>query len=279
MWLGERITEKGIGNGISMLIMIGIISGFPIALVEEGSSKITSGGLIWFILELVALFFMVIIVILLVQAIRKVPIRYARQNMGGAYRGSANQFDRSYLPLKVNAANVMPIIFAQSLMFVPSTVASFWANESDTARYIASTFSNYTTWQYNLLFVIMIVVFTFFYTAITVDPKQISRDLKNNNGFIPGVKPGKATEDFISGIMDKIILPGALILGFVAILPAFANMAQVGVNFSQFYGGTSLIIIVGVVLDTLQQIETYLLNLHYEGLMGSGNKVKSRKSA
>lgn len=279
MWLGERITEKGVGNGISMLIMIGIISNFPVAFMEEASSKIASGSLIWFILELVALFFVVMATILLVQAVRRIPVRYARQNMGGSRYHTNKQSESSYIPLKVNAANVMPIIFAQSLMFAPSMIAGVFANESDTARYIATAFADYTSWQYSLLFAILIIVFTFFYTAITIDTKQITRDLKNNNGFIPGIQPGKPTDNYISRILDLITAPGALMLAFVAIFPTFANMAEVGLNFAQFYGGTSLIIIVGVVLDTLQQIEGYLLNLHYEGLMGGSGKVRSRRAA
>jgi len=272
MWLGEKITERGIGNGISMLIMIGIISGFPTAIVEEFRTRGTN-GLLLFVIEIVALYVIVMGVILITQAVRRIPIQYARQMTRNAK--SSVQGQRSYIPLKVNSANVMPIIFAQSLMFLPSLLANVWIDKSDTARYIAQVFSTYTSWEYNLTLAVLIIVFTFFYTAITINPKQMSDDLKRNNAFIPGIQPGDSTSDYISLILDRITLPGALFLVVVAILPAFANAAGVSVNFAQFYGGTSLIIMVGVILDTLQQIESYLLMKHYDGMMESG-KVKGR---
>ncbi len=270
MWLGERITDKGIGNGISMLIMIGIISRFPGALLGEALSRGMSGAL-FFLLEIVALFFVVMGVVLLTQAVRRIPVQYAKQVVGSkVYSGQ-----RQYIPLKVNASGVMPIIFAQSLMFLPPLIAGIWSENSDMAAVVGQTFSDYTSWQYNLVFAILIIVFTFFYTAIAINPTQIADDMKKTGGFVPGIKPGKPTADFIDNILSRITLPGSLFLAIIAILPAFASVAGVGVEFSQFYGGTSLLIMVGVILDTLQQIESYLLMRHYEGLMKSG-KVKGR---
>jgi preprotein translocase subunit SecY len=269
MWLGERITDKGIGNGISMLIMIGIVSRFPGALVQEAASKGMQGALL-FILELLALFFVVVGVIALTQATRRIPVQYAKQVVGNKLYGGK----RDFIPLKLNSAGVMPIIFAQALMFIPPLMAGIW-RESDLGAYVGSTFADFTSWQYNLLFAILILLFTFFYTAITVPSNDIADNLKRNGGFIPGIKPGKPTAEFIDGILSKITLPGALFLAAVAIMPAFAVRAGVTQNFAQFYGGTSLLILVGVVLDTLQQIESYLLMRHYEGMMKSG-RVKGR---
>lgn len=272
MWLGEKITEKGIGNGISMLIMIGIISRFPGALIAEGLEK-GSSGMLLLIIEALVLFFVVIGVIALTEATRRIPVQYAKQVVGGKVYGG----QRQYIPIKVNASGVMPIIFAQSLMFVPALVAQIWAGESDIANYIGTTFSDFTSWQYNLLFATLIIVFTFFYTAITVNPEQIAEDMKRNGGFVPGVKPGAPTGDFIDSIISKITLPGSILLAAVAILPALAIVAGVGGEFAQFYGGTSLLIMVGVIMDTLRQIESYLLMRHYEGMMKSGN-VKNNPS-
>ncbi|MBV6645755.1 MAG: preprotein translocase subunit SecY [Cyclobacteriaceae bacterium] len=270
MWLGERITDKGIGNGISMLIMIGIISRFPATIIAEAISRGMGQALI-FIIELVALFFVVMAVVALTQAIRRIPVQYAKQVVGNKVYGG----QRQYIPLKVNSAGVMPIIFAQSLMFLPAMIAGLWRDESDIAQYIGTTFSQVESWQYNLVFAILIILFTFFYTAITINPSQIADDMKRNGGFIPGVKPGKQTSDFIDGVLSRITLPGAFFLALVAILPAFAIIAGVNRGFAQFYGGTSLLIMVGVILDTLQQIESYLLMRHYEGMMKSG-RVKGR---
>ncbi len=270
MWLGEKITDKGIGNGISMLIMIGIVSRFPAAIVAESLSRGMNQALI-FVLELVALFFVVMAVVMLTQAVRRIPVQYAKQVVGNKVYGG----QRQYIPLKVNGAGVMPIIFAQSLMFLPALIASIWADSSDMAQYIGTTFSDFMSWQYNLLFATLIIVFTFFYTAITINPNQIADDMKRNGGFIPGIKPGKATSEFIDGVLTRITLPGSLFLALVAIMPAFASMAGVTREFSQFYGGTSLLIMVGVILDTLQQIESYLLMRHYEGMMKSG-RLKGR---
>jgi preprotein translocase subunit SecY len=269
MWLGERITDKGIGNGISMLIMIGIISRFPGSIISEGISKGMSGMLL-FILELLALFFVVMAVIMLVQAVRRIPIQYAKQVIGDKVYGGK----RDFIPLKVNASGVMPIIFAQALMFIPPLIAGIW-RDSDISAYVGATFSDFTSWQYNVVFGLLILLFTFFYTAITVNSNDISENLKRNGGFIPGIKPGKSTAEFIDSVLTKITLPGAIFLAIVAVLPAFAVRAGVGQNFAQFYGGTSLLIMVGVILDTLQQIESYLLMRHYEGMMKSG-KVKGR---
>jgi len=272
MWLGEKITDKGIGNGISMLIMIGIISRFPGSIVAEAIS-LGMSGLLFFILEIVALFFVVMVTVMLVQATRRIPVQYAKQVVGGRVYGG----QRQYIPLKVNASGVMPIIFAQSLMFLPALLANLWADDSDTAAYIGNVFSDFQSWQYNVTFAILIIVFTFLYTAITINPSQISDDMKRNGGFVPGIKPGKDTSDFIDNILTKITLPGSIYLALIAILPAFVARAGVGTQFSQFFGGTSLIIMVGVILDTLQQIESYLLMRHYEGMMKSG-KVKGSSS-
>ncbi|WP_017732346.1 preprotein translocase subunit SecY [Nafulsella turpanensis] len=270
MWLGEKITDKGIGNGISMLIMIGIIAALPGALIAESVSRGMEGMLL-FIIELAALFFVVMGVVLLTQATRRIPVQYAKQVIGGKVYGG----QRQYIPLKVNASGVMPIIFAQSLMFIPGMVAGLWADESDIAASIGATFSTYTSWQYNLVFALLIIIFTFFYTAITVNPNQIADDLKRNGGFVPGIKPGRDTSNFIDNVLSRITLPGSIFLAIVAILPAIATLAGVNQQFAQFYGGTSLLIMVGVVLDTLNQIESYLLMRHYEGMMKSG-KIKGR---
>lgn len=270
MWLGEKITDKGIGNGISMLIMIGIVSRFPGAILAESISKGMSGALL-LIIEFVVLFFVVMAVVVLTQATRKIPVQYAKQIVGNKVMGGQRQF----IPIKMNSAGVMPIIFAQSIMFLPAMVASIWADNNDMAASIGSTFSDFTSWQYNTVFAVLIIVFTYFYTAISVNPTQIADDMKRNGGFIPGVKPGITTANFIDDVLSRITLPGALFLAAIAILPALASMGGVSREFSQFYGGTSLLILVGVVLDTLQQVESYLLMRHYDGLMKSG-RVKGR---
>ena len=269
MWLGERITDKGIGNGISMLIMIGIVSRFPVAILQEVESK-GLNGLLLFIIEILALFLVVVGVIALTQATRRIPIQYAKQVVGNKLYGGK----RDFIPLKLNYAGVMPIIFAQALMFIPPLMASIW-RDSDLGAYVGTTFADFTSWQYNLLFASLIIIFTFFYTAITVPSNDIADNLKRNGGFVPGIKPGKQTAEFIDAILSKITLPGAIFLAMVAILPAFAVKAGITQNFAYFYGGTSLLILVGVVLDTLQQIESYLLMRHYEGMMKSG-RVKGR---
>jgi len=270
MWLGERITDKGIGNGISMLIMIGIVSRFPAGIIDEAVNNRGMSGALLFIVELFALFGVVMGVILLTQATRRIPIQYAKQVIGNKLYGGK----RDFIPLKLNSAGVMPIIFAQALMFIPALLAGIW-RDSDVGAYIGSTFSDPYSWQYSLLFASLILIFTFFYTAITLNSNDIADNLKRNGGFVPGVKPGKQTAEFIDTILSRITLPGAIFLAVIAILPAFAVKAGIGANFAQFYGGTSLLILVGVVLDTLQQIESYLLMRHYEGMMKSG-RVKGR---
>lgn len=270
MWLGERITDKGIGNGISMIIMIGIVSRFPGAIMGEFGSR-GSSGLLIFVLEIVALYFVVMGAVVLTQAVRRIPIQYAKQVIGNKVVGG----QRQYLPLKLNAAGVMPIIFAQALMFIPTYVAGLFAEKSDFAASVQNAFSSYTSWQYNVLFALLIIVFTFFYTAISVNPVQIADDMKRSGGFIPGVKPGLATSEYIGTVLDRITLPGSIMLAIVAILPAIANLLGMTTGFSQFFGGTSLLIMVGVVLDTLQQVESYLLMRRYEGLMKSG-RVQGR---
>lgn len=270
MWLGERITDKGIGNGISLIIMVGIISRLPFALLAELVSRLEEGGgFLMLLIEIVVLFFIFEGAILLVQGTRRVPVQYAKRIVGNKQYGGVRQ----YIPLKVNAAGVMPIIFAQAIMFIPMVFAGYVQSESATG--FAAVFSNYTGFWYNFVFALLIILFTYFYTAITINPTQMADDMKRNGGFIPGIKPGKKTVEFLDSVMSKITLPGSIFLALVAILPAFAQMAGVDPNFAQFYGGTSLLILVGVVLDTLQQIESHLLMRHYDGLLKSG-RIKGR---
>jgi preprotein translocase subunit SecY len=273
MWLGEKITDKGIGNGISLIIMIGIIARLPQALVQEFASKMEAagGGLVYFLVEIVILILVILFTILLVQGVRRVPVQYAKRIVGNKQYGGVRQ----YLPLKVNSAGVMPIIFAQAIMFLPITLVGFANSESLSG--FASAFADYTGFWYNFTFFIMIILFTYFYTAITINPNQMADDLKKNGGFIPGVKPGKKTAEYLDNILSRITLPGSIFLGFIAIMPAFAMIAGVNTGFARFYGGTSLLILVGVVLDTLQQIESYLLMRHYDGLTKSG-RIKGRSS-
>ncbi len=275
MWLGERITDKGLGNGISLIIMIGIIAQLPLAFSSELVSRmgVNGGGLIPFIIELAALAFVVILVILLVQGTRKIPVQYAKRIVGNKQYGGVRQ----YIPLKVNAAGVMPIIFAQAIMFIPGTLASFLP-ESSFAQWMGPNLGNPNSISYNLLFAFMIIAFTYFYTAITVNPNQMADDMKRNGGFIPGVKPGKKTGEFIDSVISHITLPGSVFLAIVAILPSIAVIVGINSQFANFYGGTSLLIMVGVVLDTLQQIESHLLMRHYDGLMKTG-RIKGRTPA
>ena len=272
MWLGERITDKGIGNGISLIIMVGIIAQLPFSLFAEFVSRLEEGGgLVMLLIQFVVLFFVFEAAILLVQGTRRVPVQYAKRIVGNKQFGGVRQ----YIPLKVNAAGVMPIIFAQAIMFIPITLAGFVQSEAATG--FAAVFSNFTGFWYNFTFAFLIIVFTYFYTAITINPNQMADDMKRNGGFIPGVKPGKKTAEFLDSIMSKITLPGSFFLAAIAILPAFAMIAGVDHNFAQFFGGTSLLILVGVVLDTLQQIESHLLMRHYDGLLKSG-RIKGRNS-
>ncbi|MBO6172118.1 MAG: preprotein translocase subunit SecY [Bacteroidales bacterium] len=264
MWLGERITDRGIGNGISLLIMIGIVARLPYALVAEVGTKVTTttgGGPIALIVELIIWFLVIVATIALVQAVRRVPVQYAKRVIGNRQYGGVRQ----YIPLKINAAGVMPIIFAQALMLFPLLFSRF-----DATRGIAASLSNYTGFWYNLIFGLLVVIFTYFYTAVTVNPTMMAEDMKKNGGFIPGVKPGKATVNYLDDIMSKVTLPGSIFLAIIAILPAFARIAGINDSFASFYGGTSLLILVGVVLDTLQQVESYLLMRHYDGLMKTG---------
>ena len=276
MWLGEKITDKGIGNGISMLIMIGIVSRFPSAIIGEAQSRGMSGALL-FLIEMVALFFVVMGAVMVTQAVRRIPVQYAKQVVGNRASAAVGG-ERQYIPLKLNAAGVMPIIFAQALMFVPGLVAGQFAERNEFAQSVVQNFGDPSSWGYNLLFAFLIIVFTFFYTAISINPTQISDDMKRGGGFVPGVKPGEATSTFIADILDRITLPGAIMLAIIAILPAVAGLFGVTRGFASFFGGTSLLILVGVVLDTLQQIESYLLMRKYEGLMQSG-RVQGRTQA
>ena len=274
MWLGERITDRGIGNGISFIILVGIIARLPGALFYEFTSRLpgatgSQGGLVMFIVEIILLFAVTVGAVLLVQGTRKVPVQYAKRIVGNRQYGGARQ----YIPLKVNAAGVMPIIFAQAIMFIPITLAGFSSSEG--ASGFTAAFSDINGFWYNLVYFILIVAFTYFYTAITVRPTQMAEDMKRNNGFIPGVKPGKKTAEYLDSIMSRITLPGSLFLGIVAILPALPRFFGNSQNFAQFVGGTALLILVGVVLDTLQQIESHLMMHHYDGLMKDG-KIKGR---
>ena len=274
LWLGERITDKGVGNGISIIIMIGIIARLPQALTQEAVTALTSpgaGGLIRFLFEIIALLLVIAAAILLVQATRRIPVQYAKRVVNNRQYGGARQ----YIPVKLFAANVMPIIFAQALMFIPITMASYGASEN--SGYVLRSFMDVNSFLYNFVFVLLVVAFTYFYTAITLNPVQMSEELKRNNGFIPGVKPGKATADYLDNIMSRITLPGALFIAFIAIMPAFAKLFGINQSFAQFFGGTSLLILVGVVLDTLQQIESYLLVRHYDGLLSAG-RTRTRGS-
>lgn len=268
MWLGERITDRGLGNGISLIIMVGIIARLPYALVAEIGTRLsqTTGGLLMLIVEVLILFFVFVATIALVQGTRKIPVQYAKRIVGNKQYGGVRQ----YIPLKVNAAGVMPIIFAQALMLFPIIFANF-----DATRGLAATLGNYTGFWYNFIFGLMVVAFTYFYTAVTVNPTMMAEDMKKNGGFIPGVKPGKKTAEYLDAVMSRITLPGSIFLALVAIMPAFAMKLGINNQFAQFYGGTSLLILVGVVLDTLQQIESYLLMRHYDGLMKTG-RLKGR---
>ena len=273
MWLGEKITDKGIGNGISLIIMIGIIARLPFALFGEFISRMEEqgGGLVVFIIELIILVGVILLTILLVQGTRRIPVQYAKRMVGNRQYGGVRQ----YIPLKVNAAGVMPIIFAQAIMFLPLTIANY--AQSETLSGFLAAFTNINGFWYNFVFFLMIVLFTYFYTAITVNPNQMADDMKKNGGFIPGVKPGRRTAEFIDTVMSRITFPGSMFLGLVAIMPAFVSLIGVNAQFAQFYGGTSLLILVGVVLDTLSQIESHLLMRHYDGLTKSG-RIKGRSS-
>ncbi len=270
MWLGEKITDKGIGNGISLIIMVGIIARLPHAFLAEVTARFSSagGGFVMLLVELALLFFVFAATIALVQAVRKIPVQYAKRVVGNRQYGGVRQ----YIPLKINAAGVMPIIFAQAIMMLPALFGSFEATQG-----IAATFANIYGFWYNFVFFILVVVFTYFYTAITINTNQMSDDMKRNGGFIPGIKPGKLTASYLDQVMTRITLPGSIFLGIIAILPVFAKLIGIDGSFAMFYGGTSLLILVGVVLDTLQQIESQLLLRHYDGML-KGGKLKGRNA-
>ena len=271
LWLGERITDKGVGNGVSLIIMIGIIARLPQAFVQEVTSRFTAisgGGIVMFIAEILILYAVVCASILLVQGTRKVPVQYAKRLVGNKQYGGARQ----YIPLKLFAANVMPIIFAQALMFVPLVIVQY---QSDNASWLGRSLMDNRSVLYNVIYVILIIAFTYFYTAITLNATQMSEDMKRNNGFIPGVRPGKDTADYIDTVMSRITFPGSLFIAFIAVMPALAGLLNVQQGFSQFFGGTSLLILVGVVIDTLQQIESHLMMRHYDGLLNSGHTRNS----
>ncbi|MBR5929781.1 MAG: preprotein translocase subunit SecY [Prevotella sp.] len=273
LWLGERITDKGIGNGVSMIIMLGIIARLPQAFGQEAVSRLNNlsgGGLVMFLIELVILFIVIMAAIMLTQATRKVPVQYAKRVMGGQQIGGARQ----YIPLKLFAANVMPIIFAQAIMFLPITLMQAFSDGQNPSALLMAL-SDHRSFTYNIVFALLIIAFTYLYTAITMNPVQMAEDMKRNNGFIPGVRPGKDTADYIDNVMSRITFPGSLFLAFIACMPAFAGLLNVTPEFAQFFGGTSLLILVGVVLDTLQQIESHLLMRHYDGLLESG-RIRGR---
>ena len=275
LWLGERITDKGVGNGISMIIMIGIIARLPQAFVQELGSRftaITGGGLVMFVIEILILYAVVCASLLLVQGTRKIPVQYAKRLVGNKQYGGARQ----YLPLKLFAANVMPIIFAQALMFIPLAIVQY---QSDNASYIVRSLMDNRSLLYNCVYVTLIIAFTYFYTAITLNAKQMAADMKRNNGFIPGIKPGKDTAEYIDTVMSRITLPGSLFIAFIAVMPALAGLLNVQQAFSQFFGGTSLLILVGVVIDSIQQIKSHLLMRHYDGLLNSGRTRNGGVSA
>ena len=275
LWLGERITDKGIGNGVSIIIMIGIIARMPAAIIEEFTTALSGaagGGVIFFFIEMIALLFVMMLAIMLVKAIRKVPVQYAKRIEGNRAVGGARQ----YIPIKLFAANVMPIIFAQAIMFIPLSIAQSVGAESS---WTLSQFLDHTSVLYNAVFVVLIILFTYFYTAITMNPVQMAEDMKRNNGFIPGVKPGQDTANYLDKVMSNLTIPGSLFIAIIAILPAIVGVFGVKQGFAQFFGGTSLLILVGVVLDTLQQIESHLLVRHYDGLLNAGHTRQSKMSA
>jgi preprotein translocase subunit SecY len=277
MWMGEKITDRGIGNGISFLIMVGIVASLPAAIINEFNSRVNSvqagsGGLVAFVLEIAFLVLIVMAAILLVQGTRRIPVQYAKRIVGNKQYGG----NRNYIPLKVNGAGVMPIIFAQALMFIPGTIQQM-ANPNGEQGWFLTQLNNFTSPTYNIIYGILIIIFTYFYTAITINPTQMADEMKKNGGFIPGVKPGKKTAEFIDNILSRITLPGSIFLALIAIMPITTTAFGVGQQFAQFFGGTSLLIMVGVILDTLQQVESHLLMRHYDGLMKSG-RIKGRTS-
>lgn len=274
MWLGEKITDKGIGNGISLLIMVGIIARLPRAFLSETASRLTgNGGPLLILIEIILWFVIILLCIYLIKAVRQIPVQYARRTADGGTANERNIFGaRQYIPLKINAAGVMPIIFAQALMFIPATVAGL--SQSEFAKSVQAAFSNVFGFWYNLLFAAMIILFTYFYTAITVPTNKMADDLKRSGGFIPGIRPGKETGDYLDKIMSLITLPGSIFIALVAIFPSLLKIIGMQDQWALFYGGTSLLILVGVAIDTMQQVNSYLLNRHYDGLMKTGKNRK-----
>ena len=274
MWLGEKITDKGIGNGISLLIMVGIIARLPRAFLSETASRLTgNGGPLLILIEIILWFVIILLCIYLIKAVRQIPVQYARRTADGGTTNERNIFGaRQYIPLKINAAGVMPIIFAQALMFIPATVAGL--SQSEFAKSVQAAFSDIFGFWYNLLFVAMIILFTYFYTAITVPTNKMADDLKRSGGFIPGIRPGKETGDYLDKIMSLITLPGSICIAMVAIFPSLLRIIGMQDQWALFYGGTSLLILVGVAIDTMQQVNSYLLNRHYDGLMKTGKNRK-----
>jgi preprotein translocase subunit SecY len=275
MWLGEKITDKGIGNGISLLIMVGILARLPQSLIQEFTSRVTNnnGGPMILVLEIIVWMLVIIACVLLVMATRKIPVQYARRTTSGDFEQDMMGGNRQWIPLKLNASGVMPIIFAQAIMFIPAALAGL--SQSEASQSIAGAFSNMFGFWYNLVFALLIIIFTYFYTAITVPTNKMSDDLKRSGGFIPGVKPGVETADYLDKIMSLVTFPGALFLALIAVFPAIVVSLDVQQSWAMFYGGTSLIIMVGVAIDTIQQINSYLLNKHYDGLMKSGKNRKA----
>ncbi|MGB8704351.1 MAG: preprotein translocase subunit SecY [Gillisia sp.] len=275
MWLGEKITDKGIGNGISLLIMVGIIARLPRAFVQEFASRVfqSNGGLIMILIELVLWFVVILGCVMIVMAVRQIPVQYARRTASGGYE--KNVFgSRQYIPLKLNASGVMPIIFAQAIMFIPAAVAGL--SDSEMSQGVAAAFSNIFGFWYNLVFALLIIVFTYFYTAITVPTNKMADDLKRSGGFIPGIRPGTETSEFLDRIMSQITLPGSIFLALLAVFPAIVvQLLGVQQGWGLFFGGTSLLILVGVAIDTMQQVNSYLLNRHYDGLMKTGKNRKA----
>ena len=274
MWLGEKITDKGIGNGISLLIMVGIIARLPRAFLSETASRLTGiGGPLLILIEIILWFVIILLCIYLIKAVRQIPVQYARRTADGGVANEKNIFGaRQYIPLKLNAAGVMPIIFAQALMFIPATVAGL--SQSEFAKSVQAAFSNVFGFWYNLLFAAMIILFTYFYTAITVPTNKMADDLKRSGGFIPGIRPGKETGDYLDKIMSLITFPGSICIALVAIFPSLLKIIGMQDQWALFYGGTSLLILVGVAIDTMQQVNSYLLNRHYDGLMKTGKNRK-----
>ena len=277
MWLGEQIQERGLGNGTSLIIMANIIARLPASFWAEIKSRVATGGsgILMLVIELTILAFVIMATIMLIQAIRKVPLSYAKQMAGGANAGQAQR--RGFLPLKVNIAGVMPIIFAQAFLFIPGTIAQLMPDSA--AAGFLSKLMDFTSLPYNIVMFLMVVLFTYFYTALIMNPVQMADDLKRNNGFIPGVKPGVNTAEYIDTVLSRITLPGSIFLGLIAIMPSFAKMLGVNSQFAYFFGGTSLLILVSVVLDTMQQVNSHLLSRHYDGLTKSGSKIRGRNIA